>query len=175
MNFYSPQDALDYLKRQVSSLFAARGILQDAYGRAILARSKAKTPSLITKADQLIVDLNTSIGDQRTLENRVRSVVPDSWIPQTLGLFPIIIAGVGAAAVAGAVYLHLQRVAAHRETLSLIERGLLTPSQGIALTQASPNLLGIGGLSGMFGGLGSLAIGGAALSSFSSSSSSTQS
>ena len=161
--FYSPQAALDFLKSKTAELFRARGVLQDAYGRAILARSKARTPTLITKADQLIVDLKTSIGDQSSLETKIRYVVPDSWIPQTVGLFPIIIAGVGAVAVAGAVYLHLQRIAAHRDTLALIEKGVITPSQGIALEQASPNLLGVGGLSGIFGGLGSLAMGGAAL------------
>lgn len=163
MTFYSPQDALDYLKRQVSSLFASRGILQESYGRAVVARSRAKTPELVSKADQLIQDLTVSIGDQASLESKVRYVVPDSWMPQNLGIIFPIIAGVGAVAIAGAVYLHLQRVAAHRETLALIEKGVITPAQGIALSQASPNILGVGGLSGMFGGLGSLAIGGAAL------------
>lgn len=163
MTFYSPQAALDYLKSKVTELFRSRGILQEAYGRAIVARSKITTPELLSKANQLIDDLKTSIGDQASLESKVRYVVPDSWIPQNLGLFPLIIAGVGAVGIAGAVYLHLQRIAAHRETLSLIERGVLTPAQGIALEQSSPNLLGMGGLSGMFGGLGSLAIGGAAL------------
>ena len=154
---------MDYLKRQVSSLFASRGILQDAYGRAIIARSKAKTPTLVTQANQLIDDITTSLSDQQSLENKVRFLVPDSWIPQSLGVIPMLIAGVGAVAVAGAVYLHLQRVAAHRETLALIEKGILTPAQGIALEQTSPNLLGVGGISGMIGGLGSLAMGGAAL------------
>ena len=163
MIFYTPQQALDFLKEKTSDLFRSRGVLQDAYGRAVVARSRVKTPELIAKADQLIEDLKTSIGDQASLENKVRYVVPDSWIPQNLGLFPLIIAGVGAVGIAGAVYLHLQRVAAHRETLALIEKGVLTPAQGIALEQSSPNLLGVGGLSGMFGGLGSLAIGGAAL------------
>lgn len=163
MTFYSPQDALTFLKSKVSELFRLRGILQEAYGRAIVARSRAKTPALVTKSDQLIRDLTVSIGDQASLESKVRYVVPDSWIPQNLGIIFPIIAGVGAVAIASAVYLHLQRVAAHRETLSLIEKGVLTPAQGLALSQASPNILGIGGLSGMFGGLGSLAIGGAAL------------
>lgn len=163
MTFYSPQDALSFLKAKVSELFRSRGILQEAYGRAVVARSRVKTPELVSKADQLIQDLTVSIGDQASLESKVRYVVPDSWIPQNLGIIFPIIAGVGAVAIAGAVYLHLQRVAAHRETLALIEKGVLTPAQGIALEQSSPSLLGIGGLSGMFGGLGSLAIGGAAL------------
>lgn len=163
MTFYSPQDALDYLKRQVSSLFASRGILQESYGRAVVARSKARTPELLVKAEQLVKDLTVSIGDQASLESKVRAVIPDSWIPQSLGIIFPIIAGIGAVGVAGAVYLHLQQVSAHRETLALIEKGVLTPAQGLALSQASPNILGVGGLSGMFGGLGSLAIGGAAL------------
>jgi len=163
MIFYTPQDALDFLKSKVSELFRSRGVLQEAYGRAVVARSRAKTPELVSKADQLIQDLTVSIGDQASLESKVRYVVPDSWIPQNLGLFPLVIAGVGAVGIAGAVYLHLQRVSAHRETLALIEKGVLTPAQGLALSQASPNILGVGGLSGMFGGLGSLAIGGAAL------------
>jgi hypothetical protein len=161
--FYSPESAMNYLKGKVSDLFRARGVLQDAYGRAVVARSKATTPDMVEKANQLISDLKTSIDDQTSLENKVRYVVPDSWIPQSLGLFPLVIAGVGAVGIAGAVYLHLQRVSAHRETLALIEKGVLTPAQGVALAQASPNILGVGGLSGMFGGLGSLAIGGAAL------------
>jgi hypothetical protein len=163
LTFYSPQDALDFLKAKTSELFRSRGLLQEAYGRAIVARSKAKTPELVSKADQLVQDLAVSIGDQASLESKVRYVVPDSWIPQNLGLFPLVIAGVGAVAVAGAVYLHLQRVAQHRDTLALIEKGILTPAQAITLEQSSPSLLGVGGLSGMFGGLGSLAIGGAAL------------
>jgi hypothetical protein len=161
--FYTPQGALDYLKAKTSELFRSRGILQEAYGRAVVARSRAKSPTIIAKADQLLEDLKVSIGDQASLESKVRYVVPDSWIPQTIGMFPLVIAGVGGIAVAGAVYLHLQRVAAHRETLALIEKGVITPAQGVALSQASPNILGVGGLSGMFGGLGSLAIGGAAL------------
>lgn len=163
MTFYSPQSALNFLKSKVSELFRSRGILQETYGRAIVARSRVKTPELIEKANRLIQDLTVSIGDQASLESKVRYVVPDSWVPQNLGFFLPIIVGVGAVAVAGAVYLHLQRIASHRETLALIEKGILTPAQGIALEQASPSLLGIGGLSGMFGGLGSLAIGGAAL------------
>jgi len=163
MTFYSPQAALDFLKSKTSELFRSRQLLQEAYGRAIVARAKAVTPELVSKANQLIDDLRISIGDQASLERKVRYVVPDSWIPQSLGLFPLVVAGVGSVAIAGAVYLHLQRVAAHRETLALIEKGVLTPAQGIALEQSAPNLLGVGGLSGMFGGLGSLAIGGAAL------------
>lgn len=163
MRFYSPQDALNFLKSKVSELFRSRGILQESYGRAIVARSKARTPELIEKANKLIQDLTVSIGDQASLERKVRYVLPDSWVPQNLGFILPIIVGVGAVAVAGAVYLHLQRIAAHRETLALIEKGVLTPDQAVALEQASPSLLGVGGLSGMFGGLGSLAIGGAAL------------
>lgn len=163
--FYTADDATAYLKQKISSLFAARGILQDAYGRALVARSKSLTPQLSVQADQLVSDLTSSLQDQATLESRIRSVVPDAWIPQTVGLIPLLIVGVGVVAIAGAVYLHLQRVAAHRDTLALIERGVLTAAQGLAIEQAAGtgDIFGAGGLSGLFGGMGSLALGAAAL------------
>lgn len=154
MTFYTPQDALDYLKAQISSLFAARGTLQDLYGRAILARQKSLGTTNAARADQLVADLTSSIDDQTTLENRIRSVVPDSWVPQSMGLFPLII-GIGAVAIAGAVYLHLQRVAEHQQTLALVEQGVLTPAQAIQL-ESSSGLLGSGGLSGITGNIGTI-------------------
>jgi hypothetical protein len=147
MIFYTPQDALDWLKGKVGALFAARGILQDTYGRALAAQSKARTPETIAKSAQLVADLTVSLQDQTSLENKVRSVVPSSWIPQSLGLFPLVI-GIGAIAIAGAVYLHLQKVAEHRDTLALIEKGVLTVAQAEAL-QSGGSLLGSGGFTGI--------------------------
>lgn len=163
MTFYTPQDALDYLKSKVASLFAARGVLQDLYGRAIVLRQKSMGTENAVRASQLVTDLISALDDQTTLENRIRSVVPDAWIPQNLGLFPLII-GVGAVAIAGAVYLHLQRVAEHQQTLDLVQKGILTPAQAIAL-QSSEGILG-GGLSGITGNISTilmLAVGGYAL------------
>jgi hypothetical protein len=90
--------------------------------------------------------------------------VPESWIPQSLGIFPLII-GVGAVAIAGAVYLHLQRVSEHQQTMALVEKGVLTPQQALAL-ESSGGLLGGGGLSGLTGNVSTilmLAVGGYAL------------
>jgi len=164
MTFYTPQQALDYLQRQVASLFAARGTLQDAYGKAIMLRQKSMGTENAVRASRLVADLIVSLDDQTTLENRVRSIVPASWLPQTMGLFPLIL-GVGAVAIAGAVYLHLQRVAEHRQTLALVEKGVLTPAQAIEL-EKSGGLLGGGGLSGITGNLSTIlmmAVGGYAL------------
>lgn len=164
MTFYTPEQAVDYLKGKVAALFAARGVLQDMYGRAVVFRQKSMGTENATRATQLVTDLTTSIEDQTSLENRVRSVVPDSWIPQSLGLFPLII-GVGAVAIAGAVYLHLQRVAEHQQTLALVEKGVLTPAQAIEL-EKSGGILGSGGLSGITGNMSTvlmLAVGGYAL------------
>lgn len=164
MTFYTPEQALDYLKGQVSALFAARGTLQDLYGRAVIARQKSAGTANYMKAAQLVDDITTSLDDQTSLENRIRSVVPDSWMPQTVGLWPLII-GAGAVAIAGAVYLHLQRVAEHKNTMDLVEKGVLTPAQAIELEKSS-GLLGSGGLSGLTGNVSTLlmlAVGGYAL------------
>lgn len=149
MTFYTPQEALNWLKGKIADLFAARATLQDQYGRAIIARSKATTPEQISQADQLVADITTSLQDQSSLESKVKTIVPDSWIPQTVGLFPLV-AGIGAIAIAGAVYLHLQRVSAHAQTLSLLERGIITPSQAIQLEQ-STSLVGAGGVTEIIG------------------------
>ena len=156
MTFYTPQQALDYLRRQVSSLFAARGTLQDAYGKAVLLRQKSMGTANAVRASQFVTDLIASLDDQTTLERRIRSVVPESWVPQTVGIVPLII-GAGGIAIAGAVYLHLQRVAAHRETLALVEKGVLTPAQAIQL-ESSGGLLGGGGVSGILGNASSLVL-----------------
>lgn len=155
---------MTYLNGQVANLFASRGTLQDAYGRALAVESKMMTPENRMRVTQLVADLTSSLQDQTTLENRVRSVIPASWVPQTMGFFPLIV-GAGAIAIAGAVYLHIQRVAEHRETLALVEKGVLTPAQAVALQQ-SGGILGAGGFSGLTGNIGTilaLAVGGYAL------------
>jgi len=154
MTFYTPTGALDYLKGKVAELFRARGVLQDAYGRALLVESKMMTPENRMKITQLVADLTTSIQDQTSLENKVRMVVPASWAPQNLGIAPLII-GAGVIAVAGAVALHLAQVVKHRDTLALVERGILTPAQAVALEQ-SGSILGGGGLSGITGNIGTI-------------------
>ena len=162
--FYTPSQAMNYLKGQVANLFAARGTLQDAYGRALAVESKMMTPENRMRVTQLVSDLTSSLQDQTTLEDRVRSIVPASWVPQTMGLFPLII-GAGVIAIAGAVYLHLQRLADHRQTLALVEKGVLTPAQAIQL-ESSGGILGGGGLSGITGNIGTilaLGVGGYAL------------
>lgn len=165
MTFYTPQDAMNWLQGQVANLFAARGVLQDAYGRAVLVQQKALAvgidPMLAPKATQLVADLTTSLEDQTSLENKVRSVVPDSWLPQTMGLVPLII-GVGVIAIAGAVYLHLQQVAQHQQTLALVEKGVLTPEQAVAL-ESSGGILGSTGLSGITDNLKYILMAGAGL------------
>ncbi len=153
MTFYTPEQALDYLKGKVAELFAARGVLQDAYGRALLVRQKAMGTENAVRATQLVNDLTTALGDQTSLENKVRSIVPIAWTQQ-LGIVPLIL-GAGAIAVAAAVYLHLQKVAEHRETLALVEKGVLTPAQAVAL-QSSGSLFGGGGLSGITSNLSTL-------------------
>lgn len=161
MTFSTPQDAMDWLKGKVTELFAARGILQDLYGRALLAQQKAMGTENAVRATQLVSDLTSSLDDQSTLEDRVRAVVPTAWLPQTMGLLPLII-GVGAIAIAGAVYLHLQRVSEHQRTLALVESGVLTPAQAIAL-DASGGLFGTGGLSGLTDNLKVILLAGAGL------------
>lgn len=163
MTFYTPEQALEFLKSKISELFAARGTLQDTYGRAVLLRQKSMGTANAVRASQLVTDLLTSLDDQTTLEGRIRSVVPASWVPQSLGFFPLII-GVGAVAIAGAVYLHLQQVSQHQQTLALVEKGVLTPAQAIQL-ESTGGLLS-GGLSGITGNLSTilmLAVGGYAL------------
>jgi len=164
MIFYTPTQAVDYLQEKINALFAARGTLQELYGRALIARQKSMGTVYAVKATQLLNDIVVALNDQSTLENRVRSVMPNSWLPQSMGLFPLVI-GVGAVAIAGAVYLHLQRVADHRQTLALVEKGVLTPAQAIEL-EKSGGLLGGGGLSGITGNLQTIllfAVGGYAL------------
>lgn len=153
MTFFTPDSALNYLKGKVTELFAARGTLQDAYGRALLAESKMMTPENRMKVTQLVEDLKTSIGDQTSLENKVRAVVPASWTQQ-LGIVPLIL-GAGAIAVAGAVALHLAQVVKHRQTLDLVEKGILTPAQAVAL-QSSGSFFGGGGLAGITGNIGTI-------------------
>jgi hypothetical protein len=112
---------------------------------------------------QLLADVTRSLEDQGALEQRIRSVVPASWVTQNLGFFPIVI-GVGAVAIAGAVYLHLQQVSSHQRTMALIAKGVLTPAQAIQL-ESSGGILG-GGLSGITGNLQTIlmfAVGGYAL------------
>jgi hypothetical protein len=164
LNFYTPQQAMDYLQGKVAEVFNARARLQDLYGRAVIMRQKSMGTENAVRASQLVTDLTTTLQDQTELENRVRSIVPDSWVPQNMGIVPLII-GAGAIAIAGAVYLHLQRVAEHAQTLALVEKGVLTPAQALALEQ-SGGLLGSGGLSGITGNLSTLlmlAVGGYAL------------
>jgi hypothetical protein len=161
VTFYTPQDAMDWLHGKVNDLFAARGILQDLYGRALLAQQKAMGTTNAVRATQLVADLTTSLDDQSTLEQRVKAVVPSSWLPQTMGFVPLII-GLGVIAVAGAVYLHLQRVAEHQHTLALVESGVLTPAQAIQL-ESSGGLLGGGGLSGLTDNLKYILLAGAGL------------
>lgn len=155
MTFYSPTEALLWLKGKIAELFAARGILQDLYGRAVIAQSKAHTPQQKIQTTQLLADIRNSLDEQSTLERRIRMVVPESWAPPTLGILPLI-AGIGAVAVAGAVYVHLRNVAQHQQTLNLIEKGLLTAEQGIRLEQT-------GSSDGLFSGLQGVLIGGVAL------------
>lgn len=158
MTFYTIDDAMAYLQSKVGDLFRARGILQDLYGHAVVARQKAMGTENAVKASQLVTDLTTSLDDQTSLENKVRAIVPESWVPQNLGIFPLVI-GIGAIAIAGAVYLHLQRVAEHQQTLDLVEKGVLTPAQAVALESG-------GSLSGITGNISTilaLAVGGYAL------------
>jgi hypothetical protein len=159
--FYSPQEALNWLKGKIAALFAARGVLQDAYGRALVLQNKAQTTTAREQADRLVASITSSLRNQGSLESKVRAVVPSSWLPQTLGLFPIIL-GIGAIAVAGAVYAHLNNVAEHRKTLEMVERGLLTPQQAITLQQTG-SIFGGGGLSGLTGNLSTIMLAGAAL------------
>lgn len=164
MNFYTPNDAVEWMKGKAAELFAARGVLQDAYGRALLAQQKSMGTENAVRATQLVNDLRTSLDDQTSLEQKVKAILPASMLPQQLGIFPILI-GVGAIAVAGAVALHLTQVAKHRDTLALVEKGILTPSQAIQMQQ-SGGLLGGGGLSGITGNIGTIlmfAVGGYAL------------
>lgn len=154
MNFYSYGEAIDYLRAKVGAVIAARGQLQDAYGRAIVARSKVKTPTQVEQVEGLIQGIQTSLGDQGRLEKVIRDVVPSTWIPEGLGFFPLapVVVGVGAIGLAGAAYLHLERLNNHKKTLELVERGLLTPQQAE----------NIGG-GGMFTGLTGLLTGAAVL------------
>lgn len=164
LTFYTPQQAMDYLQGKVAEVFNARGKLQEMYGRAVVARQKAMGTTNAVKASQLVDDLTVTLQDQAALESRVRAIVPDSWVPQSMGIAPLII-GLGAIAIAGVVYLHLQRVAQHADTLALVERGILTPAQAVALEQ-SGGILGAGGLSGITGNVSTLlmlAVGGYAL------------
>ncbi|MGH9932311.1 MAG: hypothetical protein ACREA9_24175 [Pyrinomonadaceae bacterium] len=158
--FYTTDDALAYLKSKVSDLFAARGTLQDAYGRALLAQSKSLTPENRARVTQLVADLTAALGDQKSLEDKVRTVVPAAWVPQQLGILPLII-GAGVIAVAAAVYLHLQNVSAQRDTLALVEKGIITPAQAVAL-QSGGSLFGGSGLSGITSNLSTIVMVGVA-------------
>jgi hypothetical protein len=151
--------AEDYLKSKINTLFAARGQIQDAYGRALLAQARATTAPLKQKANQLVSDLTDLLNHQSMLERRVSQIVPSSWVPQQTGFIPLII-GAGAIAVAGAVYAHLQRVSQQRAVLSMVEKGILTASQATELTkaQAGGGLFGAGGLSGLTSNLSTLAM-----------------
>lgn len=148
MTFYTPQQAMDYLQSKVAEVFNARGTLQDMYGRAIVARQKAMGTTNAVRASQLVDDLTVTLQDQASLEGKIRAIVPDSWVPQNMGIAPLII-GLGAIAIAGAVYLHLQRVAEHAQTLALVEKGVLTPAQAIAMEAG-------GGLAGITGNISTL-------------------
>lgn len=162
--FFTPDSAMEWLRGKVGALFAARGVLQDAYGRAIVLRQKSMGTANATRAVELVKDLTMALDDQTTLEQRVKAVMPSSLVPQTLGLAPLII-GAGVIGIAGAAYLHLQNVAKHRETLALVEKGVLTPAQAIQL-QATGGILGGGGLSGLTENISTiamLALGGFAL------------
>lgn len=154
MIFFTPDSAMEWLRGKVNAIFAARGILQDQYGHAIVARSKTMSGENRVRLNQLIEDLKSSLESQTSLENKIRAVLPASMVPQTLGLAPLII-GAGVIAIAGAAYLHLQNVAKHRETLALVERGILTPAQAIQL-QSTGTLLGGAGLSGITENLGTI-------------------
>jgi hypothetical protein len=164
MTFYTPEQAMDFLKGKVADVFNARGQLQDMYGRAVVLRQKAMGTENATRATQLVDDLTVTLQDQTSLEDKVRAIVPASWVPQNMGIVPLFI-GIGAIAIAGAVYLHLQRVAEHQQTLALVEKGVLTPAQALALEQ-SGGILGSGGLSGITGNIQTIllfAVGGYAL------------
>lgn len=164
MNFYTPNDAVEWVKGKAAELFAARGVLQDAYGRALLAQQKSMGTANAVKASQLVADLTILLGDQTSLEDKVKTIIPASMLPQQLGIFPILI-GAGAIAVAGAVYLHLQRVSEHKQTLALVEKGIITPAQAVAL-ESSGSFFGGGGLSGITSNLSTilwLGVGGYAL------------
>jgi hypothetical protein len=151
--FYTPTQALEYLQGKVGELFRARGILQDQYGRALLLRQKSMGTANAVRAVELVKDLTTSLQDQTSLENKVRAVVPASWVP-TLGIAPLVI-GVGVIAVAGAVALHLSQVMKHRDTLRLVESGMITADQAIELNK-SGGILGVGGLSGITGNISTI-------------------
>lgn len=154
MIFFTPDSAMDWLKGKVGAVFAARGVLQDAYGRAIVASSRMMSAENRMRVTQLIEDLKDSIESQTSLENKIRSVLPASMLPQTLGLAPLII-GAGVIAIAGAAYLHLQNVAKQRETLALVEKGLITPAEAVQL-QSTGSILGAQGLAGITGNIGTI-------------------
>lgn len=159
--FWSSSQALDYLRSKVAPLFAARGQLQDALGRAFIARSKAHTPETRLETNQLIQNLEASLQKQNELEVQVRKYLPSS-MTSNLGIIPLlpVIAVGGGVVMATAVYNHLQNVAAQRQALTLIEKGLLTPEQAKAIT-SSGGIFGMGGLSGLAGNVSTIVIVGA--------------
>jgi len=160
--FWSPTQALEWLKGKLSEFFNARKDLQDQYGSALLLQSRATHPADQAKASTLVKDLTVLLTKQTTLENKVREILPAEWV-SGLGLAPLVIpaiALVSAIGVATAVYTHLQNVAAKRKELELIEKGILTPQEAIARQQAG-SMFGTGGLTALTGNIQNIAIAGA--------------
>lgn len=149
-------DPIGYVKSKIAALFGARAALQDAYGRALIAESRAIDPMLKSEARAVTSKIMQSLQDQNKLESRVRAIAPSSWIPPGLGFIPVIIGGVTVAALATAIYVHLQNTAESMKALSLVEKGIITPAQARDIVTG-------GGASGLMSNLSTVLMAGAAV------------
>lgn len=145
MTFYTPDDAVNYIKSQI---VAFRGVGDELVAR-LRAVSELKTQA-IKNNDQ------PSIGRLIVMQGQVKDLLQEhiqleqklkpyaEYFGVQLGFLPLVL-GAGAIAVAALLYLHFQKVANQKQALDMIAKGMINPQQAERLLDSN---LGFGSILG---------------------------
>ena len=141
---FSIDTAIAYIKSKAADLFKQDLVLQKQLATAknmlSIAQKKGNTQA-VSKLSALIVSIEKSLQRQKDLESRVKKMA--SYVG--LSAFPVIIVAI-AVPTAVLLVLHYRNISTQQQTLSMIEKGLLTPAEAAALKQQGilPSLAGLG-------------------------------
>ena len=164
MNFVSPQAAIDWIKTKMREFWGLEAKLtnQLAFAQDLVRKARAKNNSKkIAMAMNEVERIKKSLDRHRDLVSKLKPFAEYFGIgPGQLGAIPIALALV-AIPVAGLLWLHFQKVQAHKNVLEQLSEGLITPQEAAQLIpkgffqEAKEAITGIGGTVGivLIGGL----------------------
>ncbi len=142
---FSLDNAESYIKGRIQSFFDQSKVLRDrlmTIGNMLQVAKAKQDQAAIGKLVVIQSQTKEAFNEQLRLEQLLMPFAKHFQVNVTLGALPVVL-GLSAVAVAGAMYMHFEKVRMQGKALDLVAQGLLTPAEAAKITDSS--LIGFGG------------------------------